>query len=123
MRTISIILAILILLWIIAKDAKAEIYDAEEIVNAIYIAEGGEEAKKPFGILSVSCNGYKECKEICYNTVVNNFDRWQLWGHKTHKDYLSFLASRYAPVGAENDPTGLNKHWLNNVKSIIRSKR
>lgn len=28
------------------------------------------------------------------------------------------LGSRYAPIGAANDPTGLNKHWVPNVSKI-----
>lgn len=32
--------------------------------------------------------------------------------------FLSFLASTYCPVGAENDPEGLNKNWLGNVYDV-----
>ncbi len=33
-----------------------------------------------------------------------------------NKDFISYLASIYAPIGASNDPTGLNKNWEVNVK-------
>ncbi len=36
-------------------------------------------------------------------------DRWDDIG------YIRFLASRYAPERAKNDPLGLNAHWLENV--------
>lgn len=88
-----------------------------QIVGAIYLAEGGPRAKKPFGILSVPCSGYEECREVCYNTVRNNYFRWIQAGRPG--DYLEFLARRYAPVGAANDPGGLNRHWLKNVRHFL----
>ena len=94
--------------------AGAEEIDIDKYVDAIYWAEGGRNAKKPFGILSVKCDGYDDCRKICYNTVRNNIKRWNDAGRKT--DYLTFLANRYAPVGVANDPTGLNKNWYKNVK-------
>jgi len=44
-------------------------------------------------------------------TIVKNRDRWNGKG-----DFIDFLGSRYCPVGAENDPNGLNKNWTSNVK-------
>ena len=38
-------------------------------------------------------------------------------------DFLVFLRDRYAPLGADNDPTGLNDHWLTNVTSEVRDGR
>ena len=83
------------------------------IVDAIWFAEGGEKASRPFGILSVSCNGYQDCRRICENTVRNNYRRW-LKSDKS-KTYLKFLADRYAPVEAHP----LNKNWLPNVQQIL----
>ena len=88
-----------------------------KVVDAIYLAEGGKSAKKPFGILSVPCDGYTDCRKIAYNTVRNNWKRWENAGNPG--DYLSFLASRYCPVGAEND-NGTNKYWLKNVRGLIK---
>ena len=31
------------------------------------------------------------------------------------EDFITFWAHRWAPVGASNDPTGLNKNWPVNV--------
>ena len=87
--------------------------DFNVIVDAIYKAEGGKTAKKPFGILSVPCSGYESCRKICFNTVRNNYRRWNNAGNPGQ--FLSFLASRYAPIGAGNDPAGLNHNWLKNV--------
>jgi hypothetical protein len=116
-------LAALTIFWIVifslifAAPARAEVWDAEAIADAIYLAEGGEMAKRPFGVLSVKCDGYRECRQVCLNTVQNNFTRWQVAG--AQGDYLEFLARRYAPIGAENDPQGLNRHWLKNVRYFL----
>ncbi len=116
---IFVFILVFCLLLIASKAfAKEVIYaDFNQIVDAIYLAEGGAKAKKPYGILSVPCTGLESCRRICYNTVRNNWHRWRKAG-KT-EPYLAFLARRYAPIGAENDPTGLNRHWLKNVRSIL----
>ena len=90
--------------------------DVESLANAIFQAEGGFKAVKPFGILSVPCDGYTECRQICLNTIRNNYSRWQKAGNPG--DFISYLGSRYAPIGASNDPRGLNSNWVRNVKAI-----
>lgn len=87
------------------------------IVDAIYKVEGAEKAIKPFGILSVPCNGYVECRQICYNTVKNNYARWLKSDQSM--TYLEFLAIRYAPIGVSNDPKNLNQNWLKNIKYFL----
>jgi hypothetical protein len=47
-------------------------------------------------------------------TVVKNYERWQAAG--SPGDFIDFLGARYAPVGAANDPNGLNRHWTKNVR-------
>ena len=105
---------------VLLLSANAFAYSNSEICDAIYKAEGGINAKKPFGILSVKCSGYEDCRNICLNTVRNNVKRWQ----KTDlsKDFLSFLARAYAPIGASNDPSGLNRNWLKNVTYFLTKK-
>src|SRR3990167_7108119 len=49
----------------------------EQIVNAIYKAEGGKKTRFPYGIKSVKCEGEKECRKICLNTVKNNRVRYE----------------------------------------------
>lgn len=95
-------------------------FDIDRLSQAIYKAEGGLKAKKPYGILSVPCEGKTECGRICRNTIRNNLKRWDKAGRK--EPYLEFLARRYAPIRAENDSKGLNRHWLTNVSSIYGSK-
>lgn len=100
--------------------AQAEI-SVQKIVDAIYLAEGGEKAKKPYGILSVPCDSEASCRRIAENTVRNNFRRWLDSG--AEGDYLEFLARRYAPVGVKNDPKGLNQNWLSNVRYFLGVRR
>jgi hypothetical protein len=102
-----------------AETVSLTSYNVERLVSAIYLAEGGARAKKPFGILSVPCSDYSSCKKICTNTVRNNLKRWENAGKPG--DYLEFLSKKYAPIGMgknSNDPRNLNKNWYSNVKKI-----
>ena len=110
--TIAISLMLLSLLF--ASYCLGAEYNDHAIADAIYYAEG-EKASKPFGILSVECEGYNECRKICLNTIRNNRKRYSDYGYKKFDTYLEFLSSRYAPIGVKNDPRGLNKNWLKNV--------
>jgi len=104
----------------LAGSAEAREISVPRIVDAIYLAEGGEKARKPYGILSVPCGSKAECRRIAERTVRNNFKRWADAG--AEGDYLEFLARRYAPIGAENDPKGLNENWLKNVRHFLGAK-
>lgn len=97
-----------------ASGTSAKI-DVLRLSQAIYIAEGGIHAKKPYGILSVKCEGKEQCGRICRNTIRNNLKRWSKSGGKG--DFIDYLGKRYAPIGCDND-NGLNRHWQNNVRSI-----
>ena len=96
--------------------ARAEVFDAELICQKIYIIEGGADAVSPYGILSVKCDSKTKCEQICVNTVQNSFTLYQLAGSKG--DFLQSLASRYCPIGAEND-NGSNKFWLSNLRYYL----
>lgn len=93
-------------------------YTDEQIANAIYKAEGANKATYPYGIRSISCEGLNECHQVCLNTIRNNRRRFK--NQNKYKDYLEFLASRYCPIGASNDPKGLNQYWLKNVRYFLR---
>lgn len=104
------------LFWIgVSKLVWADMSPAmiDKLADAIYQAEGSEKAIKPFGILSVHCDGYEDCRSVCKNTIRNNYQRWLKSDRK--KTYLEFLADRYAPAEAHK----LNKNWLGNVQRIF----
>ena len=115
---IILLMAIVFLLGM-CNPSHAKEYTNEQIINAIYKAEGGDNAQYPYGIRSIKCGSKESCYKICRNTVINNRKRFAEYGHKTHADFISFLASRYCPVGAGNDPKGLNKHWIKNVRYLL----
>ena len=94
------------------KPAWAEIdYTNEQIANAIYKAEGGAKTSHPYGILA----HYKHTspRQACLNTIAHARRDFQ------GGDFISFLGARYCPVGASNDPRGLNKNWVRNVKYFL----
>lgn len=49
------------------------------------------------------------------HTIKNNIKRFNE-NSKEHPDFISYLANIYAPIGASNDPTGLNINWERNVR-------
>ena len=85
------------------------------IVAAIRHAENGR-AGREYGILHPKALGksYRTQAGWCAATVQKHYDRWTKAGSRG--DFLESLARRYCPVGAGNDPTGLNRHWLKNVR-------
>jgi hypothetical protein len=83
------------------------------IVAAIRYSENGGKGKE-YGILHKRVKPtYRSQAGWCAATVQKNYDRWVKAGSKG--DYITFLGKRYCPVGAENDPNGLNRHWISNV--------
>lgn len=89
-------------------------YTPDQIADAIYVAEGGARAKKPYGILSVPCDSQSSCRAVCLNTIRNNLKRWERAGRPG--EYIDFLASRYAPPTAHP----LNRNWKPNVVKILK---
>jgi len=92
--------------------AKAESIDIEKLATAIYYAEGGAKTSHPYGILA----HYKQTtpRQACINTIKSAIRRYE----KTNKrlDFITFLSKTYCPIGAKNDPQGLNKNWVKNVR-------
>ena len=85
-------------------------------VAAIRYAENGGKGKE-YGILHPRVKPtYRSQAGWCAATVQKNYDRWVKAGRKG--EYIAFLASRYAPIDADNDPNGLNHNWLPNVRKF-----
>ena len=93
----------------------------ERLATAIFWAEGGHKTNFPFGIKSIPCTGNYQCRKYCKNTIRNNIKRWVDSG--TKEEYLLFLARRYAPIGASNDPNNLNTFWIKNVKYFLKENK
>ena len=108
----SIILAALFMIFCLCFCAFAS--SDSEICAAIYQAEGGSKTKYPYGIRSVNCETKEECKAICERTVRRS--RARLAKNRRDDTHLiDELQKRYCPIGADNDPNGLNHHWEKNV--------
>jgi hypothetical protein len=86
------------------------VYSDNQIADAIFKAENSK--THPYGILA----HYKNTspRQACLNTIAHAKRDWNGKG-----DFIVFLGSRYCPVGAKNDPTGLNKNWVRNVNRFL----
>lgn len=107
---------LLTLLGLCCGSAWAEPIDANRLADAIYKAEGGASTNWPYGILK----RYKHTtpRQACLNTIRSKHKAWVAQGSKG--DFIAYLGSKYAPIGADNDPTGLNAHWVGNVSRFYR---
>jgi len=90
-------------------------YSVSEIADAIKKVENSK--NHPYGILKPYCSEGTEsrCRKGCVQTIERALKDWNGQG-----DFLAFLAGRYAPIGVANDPNGLNKNWLKNLKMILK---
>jgi hypothetical protein len=95
-----------------AAEVQWHTFSNDAIANAIYKAEGGTKTRHPYGILA----HYKHTtpRQACINTIKHARRDWNGMG-----DFILFLQRRYCPIGAKNDPTGLNKNWERNVKRFL----
>lgn len=95
------------------------IYSDEQIVEAIGKAENS--VKYPYGIKSIDTKSNAEyARKICFNSVRNGRARWIKAGKPC--DLITFISKRYCPINATDDPIGLNKNWISNVKFYLRTK-
>lgn len=109
-----------------SEQTTVPIYTDEELVNAIYKAEGGDRAAYLYGIRSCHYSTPEEARRICFNTVRNNRQRYADYGHAHYATYLEFLASRYCPTegkGLTEHEKRVNVNWLPNVKYFLKQGR
>jgi hypothetical protein len=86
--------------------------DFERLADAIGKAENSK--SHPYGIMQHYA--HTTPRAACINTVRHQHTIWQSKRLKSNPgEFLVFLASTYAPVGAANDPNGKNKNWVKNV--------
>jgi hypothetical protein len=92
---------------------------------AIRIAEGGRPGRE-FGVLSADAPDYGTQAEICARSIRNNLFRF-MTAHsgafpvdphdRYTRAFIAFMADRWAPRGAGNDPSDLNANWPQNVRT------
>jgi hypothetical protein len=93
----------------LASDSKPYI---NQIVDSIYRAEGGAKTRYPYGILSVKTSNPRK---TCYEIVNWRYAIWSGTPSLQKKSFIQYLSESYCPIGASNDPRGLNRHWVKNV--------
>jgi hypothetical protein len=106
---------VLMLMLIVVASCRAE-YTNEAIADAIYLAEGGKRAIVPYGILSVKVKDEAEARRVCINTIRNHKKRHA--NHSCGLDFIACLGNRYCPPTAH----ALNKHWVKNVKLLLKGE-
>lgn len=104
----------------IGEGERVYLLEPERLVQAIREAEG----VPSYGSMRLArkYGGHRNVPESAGRTdaariVHASYSRWRKAGRPG--DFLVYLHGRYAPVNAQNDPTGLNRWWLANVKRHI----
>ena len=109
----------IIAIFILLQASTCYAWTNNQIADAIFKAEGGYRAKYLYGIVSVHYKDEAAARRICLNTIRNN--RKRFLKQDKYNDYLQFLASRYCPIGCDND-IGTNKYWLKNVRYFLNKQ-
>jgi hypothetical protein len=111
--------AIAIILCAITCGAKElPVAYVSKLADAIYRAEGGAKARKPYGILSVPVANHAEARRVCVTTIRNSYARWERAGRPGQ--FVDFIGNRYCPPSA--DPRG-NVNWRRNVSAIMGERK
>ena len=80
-----------------------------------------------FGVMAAKGTDLEEQARWAVVTFLKNEERWERamregnWKPQYQNrelDYITYLGNRWAPVGASNDPAGLNKYWIPNVQRL-----
>jgi len=93
-----------------------------EFLTALRKIENGGPGRE-FGVLSVPAPTYEAQARVAAETIRRNLQRFEAAGGtpidaKTGRyteEFIRFFSARYAPLGAANDPTGLNRHHAPNL--------
>lgn len=111
---------------VIAREAQRTGIDPSVLVAIRRVENGGP--GKEFGILAVPAADLDAQARVAANTVRNTIIRFERGGGtavdpvtgRYTETFLRFLSSCYAPAGAENDPSGLNRYHAANLIAIYR---
>lgn len=91
-------------------------FSNEQIVNAIYKAEGGAKAQYAYGIRSIPYGTIADARRYCFNSVRNGRARWIKAGKPF--DLVVYIGLRYCPPVAHK----LNSNWVSNVKWFLQKE-
>lgn len=112
---IMLIIIVMLIAVLLAGCDVVYAYTIHDLADAIYLAEGGANTSHPYGILK----HYKTTtpRQACLNTIKSAKRRYEKSNLRI--DFVEFLGSTYCPVGAANDPRGLNKNWVKDVRYFL----
>lgn len=82
-----------------------------QLIQAVVHAEGNIIKAVQCSVASVTTR--EQALEITCRSAVHAMSDFIKAYHGVA--FVEMWAERWAPVGAENDPTGLNEHWIGNV--------
>ncbi len=111
---------------VIRREADRTGIDAQLLV-ALRRAENGGPGRE-FGVLSVKAPDLDSQARVAANTVRNSVERFEQTGGQAidpqsgqYTDaFLRYFSARYAPVGASNDPSGLNRYHAANLIALYQ---
>jgi hypothetical protein len=94
-------------------------------LKALRHAENGGPGRE-FGVLSVLAPTYAHQARVAAESVRRSLERFEHSGRpaieprsgRYSEEFIRFFSSRYAPVGAGNDPAGLNRHHARNLSRL-----
>lgn len=118
---VIVLLIALGIMCLFSSCAHAQEFSNVQIVNAIYMAEGGSHADYPYGIRSVKCSSNTECRRVCLTTVKRNRQRFARFGYKNYHDFIAYLGARYCPVKGKLSSAEIkvNRFWIKNVRYFL----
>lgn len=118
----GIVFILAMILLFMCKPSEAGV-DTNKWADAIYKAEGGHNATYLYGIRSIPYDTEIQARRYCKNTVYNTLVKYRASRCREGEQDIDCLARRYCPIGASNDPKGLNKNWKRNVLAFMRETR
>lgn len=80
---------------------------------------------REFGVLSESAPDYASQMKIAAETISHRLSSFpsnplsrNALGRVVYREtWIAYFASIWCPIGANNDPNGLNRNWLTNAKA------
>jgi len=104
------------------RDAAARAAVDPRFLSALRRAENGGPGRE-FGVLSVSAPTYEDQVRLAAASIRRSVGRFEATGRaaidpatgRYTEEFIRFFSNRYAPVGASNDPSGLNQHHARNL--------
>ncbi len=111
---------------VIRREAERTGVDAA-LLSALRRTENGGVGRE-FGVLSVKAPDLDSQARVAANTVRNTIQRFEQGGGRAidaqtgrySDEFLRYFSARYAPIGAANDPSGLNRYHAANLIALYQ---